>query len=1789
MKNLLNKLIVVLFLLVMLINNSVLILISNAVDEIKNNSKESKINPVYELNLEKYVNYELSDKTKGLMIQANLKTGIKYEEGEEFKPLEYTGVILDLPKINNEYPQKVDIVGISTKATNGNNSAKDFQSVYDSSSGRIKIVALNEADEEGNVYKDNTENDRDEYIAYIYYSDACYNSKDIDRNIEIKGKVQINFADEDKTEITTDIKQNFNVNKNVSGLISTNIETSDIYNGFINSNNLNNTAYTTEYKENLKVDLGYKEISDELKISSNNSFNDANPDEIVYKGTKIYKQDVIDKLGEDGYLKIFDGKGQLLGEVNKDTEALEDGTVEFKYQEDITEIVINLSKPLNVGILNIENTKQIKETFKNIENNKIKTVYKVEAINNLQEIDENTGEAVKNEEVAVYNFSDETMIDIKDAETKIDLTCDKNDWTNNMQNEVVFTANLISNDSKYNLFKNPIVEMKLPSEVENVILGDVSLLYGNGLSIKSTNVIERDSCKVIRIELQGNQNQYMLDSMITGSNILIPASIMVKKDITSVETNIETTYTNEYGKISDYEKEGKKFKESKINIVSIKEDKVLMTTNASMSKSEIIDSDEISTEMIATVGNKTLQNESDVYEEQIIKYKAIITNDSDKKLDSVKFTGSVPEGTTYVYLDYGTDYEESQNADDLYKYVEDTSKKEYSEEFSLNAHEVKEVFYEVKVNKLADEDGKTIQSDLKVYNGNVEKIDYSIKNIVRKADMSVELKSWMTYIEEGVYVYRVKVKNNKDEAIKNANIELLVPDGFEVIDENDYEFDYVEENNKIKINLDKIDANETKDIDLYIKITPSKSNVYEYDVNTYAIVQADGLGIYYSNENRRTVYFTGIEVIQTSEKEGKEVAEEEEIEYDFVIKNVSNKDIFDGDLSLHITDFLDENVEPVSAEYEVFTYNEETNEYTKETKTNNFDYIIEENDGEESPELEYYSALPIGEQIKLKLKVKTGFVVQRTNIISNISVEFNGITRISNTIKNVIVPEKTDKSDDNNSNNGNNSTDNKDGKYSINGIAWVDANNDGQINDNENKLSNVKVLLFDVNTNSIAKDEKNNNITTETDVNGKYEFNNVIKGKYLVVFRYDNNNYNLSPYKKSGVSEQNNSDVIDKELKIENDLENVAVTDMLEISSKNINNINIGLVPKQKFDLSLNKSITKVTVEYNNTQKEINYNESKLAKVEISSRKIANTTIIVEYQLEVKNEGDIDAYVDEIVDYVPETLDYDIQLNSNWYDSGNGKLRNSSLSGTRIKPGESKVVKLYLTKKLTDFSVGTITNAAEITKSSNASNLADIDSVENNRNENEDDYSEAQLIVSVGTGAVTYTLLVIGLVILLIIIRYLINKKIINIKNIGLLAITITTLGIIVSTNNSGAASTMEKSLKESIKETVTAEAQKHYGDNNKGYELHYQSYTEDTLTKGGPFSGKGYYIHHTDTAMHNKHKDYFWCSDGRTQCGNVGHYYKLKNVSVDITSLETEGSFVSDFYINNVGIKPEEQGTENPSDSTKSIIGPFTIETSGETIDVSTLEVMGTVDSKYVKLTYNTDNDKSYDVVDSSGKKLTGNKIKSKQPFYISVKAGTKVRTVKLTVTKKLSSTVKAKYTVKETWKCTSISGNHENCKVDKMQVMVRTYKDSITDKNTVTLKKTITLKTVSDSNAVLTFYKIDNSEIGTTGQKIGDILDVPSDVIKADDLTSSKLTAGFAKDKNGNYAELEDVINSNNIEFLDGMDFIVARRVDNELDGSVQYEYVNDIDEYNNATKYVSDSKMDYVERRNLGKLCK
>lgn len=83
MKEIVKKVISFLVITMLVLNSSTFIIISRAIDKIENLIDENKINGNYEMNLEKYVNYELNDveNTNGVLLQYNLKTGIEYEEG----------------------------------------------------------------------------------------------------------------------------------------------------------------------------------------------------------------------------------------------------------------------------------------------------------------------------------------------------------------------------------------------------------------------------------------------------------------------------------------------------------------------------------------------------------------------------------------------------------------------------------------------------------------------------------------------------------------------------------------------------------------------------------------------------------------------------------------------------------------------------------------------------------------------------------------------------------------------------------------------------------------------------------------------------------------------------------------------------------------------------------------------------------------------------------------------------------------------------------------------------------------------------------------------------------------------------------------------------------------------------------------------------------------------------------------------------------------------------------------------------------------------------------------------------------------------------------------------------------------------------------------------------------------------------------------------------------------------------------------------------------------------------
>ena len=338
-------------------------------------------------------------------------------------------------------------------------------------------------------------------------------------------------------------------------------------------------------------------------------------------------------------------------------------------------------------------------------------------------------------------------------------------------------------------------------------------------------------------------------------------------------------------------------------------------------------------------------------------------------------------------------------------------------------------------------------------------------------------------------------------------------------------------------------------------------------------------------------------------------------------------------------------------------------------------------------------------------------------------------------------------------------------KKTVSGYAWLDSNRDGKRDNDEPNLSGIIVRMYNVNANDYLRDENNNIIYTITDNDGKYVFSDIEKGEYKLLFEYDIEKYEPTLYMVEGVDSSLISQVIANTVNINGQEERVAVTDTINIQ-KDINNINIGLKEKITFDLELEKYITRVVVQNSKGAKTYNYDGSTLAKVEINKKQLNNTLVVIEYIIKVKNNGDISGYATNIVDYLPNGLTFNSELNKEWYLLGNN-LHTKSLEKTELDPGEEKEIKLILTKTMTVDNVGLINNRAEIYEDYNKYGEADIDSKPNNQNLNEDDISVADIIIGISTGVSTsvYGILFMTNILLILTAIYLLIKN--NIINIS--------------------------------------------------------------------------------------------------------------------------------------------------------------------------------------------------------------------------------------------------------------------------------------------------------------------------------------------------------------------------------------------------------------------------------------
>lgn len=344
------------------------------------------------------------------------------------------------------------------------------------------------------------------------------------------------------------------------------------------------------------------------------------------------------------------------------------------------------------------------------------------------------------------------------------------------------------------------------------------------------------------------------------------------------------------------------------------------------------------------------------------------------------------------------------------------------------------------------------------------------------------------------------------------------------------------------------------------------------------------------------------------------------------------------------------------------------------------------------------------------------------------------------------------------------------GKNKISGVAWEDTNKDGRRDSEEKLLSGIQVMLLDKTNNEMVKDSntgKEKVVTTGND--GKYTFSDVKNGKYIVIFLYDSSQYSVTTYQSSNVEDSVNSDATSMRIVLNGEQKEAGVTDTIQILDNNARNIDIGLYLSEKFDLRLDKYINKISLTTPTIGTQVTeYNNSKLQKVEVLEKNVNQSSVVIEYKIVVTNEGKVPGYAKKLVDYLPENVKFDTELNSDWYISDKtNSVYNASLANERIEPGESKEVSLILSIQMTEKNIGkTLTNTAEIFESYNEQGLTDVDSVSGNKEKTEDDLSEAELVLSIVTGNTIIMYIVIAMIVIAIlgVGVYEIKKRVLNKK-----------------------------------------------------------------------------------------------------------------------------------------------------------------------------------------------------------------------------------------------------------------------------------------------------------------------------------------------------------------------------------------------------------------------------------------
>ncbi len=1324
-----------------------------------------------ELNLEqsitKYIPYETSEES-GVILQLSVKAN--QNRDDVVLPVKSSQIKLNVPEIANTLPEKVIVIADKTLATNGDKL--EFTDENWEYNEQEKTITINTQGYEENG-KALAEIGEDKYfVTYIYPSNVyeAVSESEITLPSDIEAKMEL-YSAEGIIEKTAELKENITLNEKQGDIVTYNIEAiqKEISKGRMYANcNSNVKTYDTEYKTVLKANVSNYEMVENITmqlptddfISGEDSYPIYNT---YYKELTINKAKMQKILGEDGFVNISDGTNTYI--INKDTQDV-DGNYVITLEEKTSNLTVQTSKPVEDEIFKIDATKVISKDLTYTKN-------QLKKVNGL-----------KVNVMGINNQAEYDLINLTETKTYAELEMSNVDLVSLTENNAVNFKIMLNNSSEESdLYKNAVFEIALPKYVED-ISGTANILYTSGLTIDKIEKINTENGIILKITTSGAESTFSDGVLTNGTVITIDANLTIGEVEEDITEKVVFTYTNENATV--YENEG--MQEIDVNFIA-RQNVGMFTTNPNTEvdpqEIDLESNDDPDAKATLEANTKVMSQDEEIastdsiIERKEVKYITTIKNTSTVDAKDVKLVTNIENGkilhtilkivdakgnvvttkdhtvdkdnvTTFTanweripaggsgILEYTVlpkNVEEIENSAGVTTI--DGQYMKFNEDDTMTAISYEEYIDYIKLRNTVEVTAQNLD----------EKIENKVNNIIDKTDIVVELlgDSQTTFLNDYKVQINLLVKNVSEEVINNVVITQVIPEGLEFIPlEGQEDIKYDENTRTITINVNKIEAKNH-----FIEVINVKTNLPEtvgnMQIENKAKVSVEGKGTWDSNILTLNVVAPVLSVdLNSNIANGSYVKEGQNIEITGTAKNTGGTKSRNTALSI----ILPDGFRVTDATY--MLDNGETQELT----------TIYGN--------EYYlsTSLDVDEKVTFKIvgtaTIQNDLDEEEININATIKDEKRKPVS-SNTLTYKV--EKVVDTPDNPTNPDNPNPDDPTVKtYKISGIAWLDENKDGKKDENEKLLEGINVLLIDAKTGVIVTDKTNGTVKeVKTSSEGKYTFSNLPKGTYMVIFEYDSAYYDVTEYNKSEVTEDLSSKAIQTKINKDGVLKLAGVTNTITITDSSIANINIGLVERPKFDLSLQKQLSIVKVENSSGTTTYAFDNTKLGKIDIPGNYLKSTTVTMQYKIIVKNDGAVAGTAKKVVDYIPSDLKFDNSQNAGWYIGTDGNLYNETLANTILQPGESKELTLILTKKMTEDNTGLVTNKAEIYEDYNEYGYEDYNSKPANNAQNENDFDYVSLILTVKTGQtilyITITLISLAIIAIGV---YFINKKVLK-------------------------------------------------------------------------------------------------------------------------------------------------------------------------------------------------------------------------------------------------------------------------------------------------------------------------------------------------------------------------------------------------------------------------------------------